>query len=53
MNKSNTANIEYLSPKESEEKLEGPALDLIDHIIEILAADYVETVKQHKEEKNS
>ena len=37
--------IDFLSPKESEEQLKPEALDLLDHIAEILAEEYVQAMK--------
>ena len=45
MNNSNAA-IDYLSPEESEEELSPAALDLLDHIAEILADEYVRAIKE-------
>ena len=44
MSKTN-ASINYLSPKESEEQLKPEALNLLDHIAEILAEEYVQVMK--------
>ena len=44
MSKTN-ASINYLSPKESEEQLNPEALNLLDHIAEILAEEYVQVMK--------
>ena len=47
MSNSNTA-IDFLSSEESEKKLSPAALDLLDHIAEILAEEYVRIVKENK-----
>ena len=53
MKNSNTA-IDYLSAEESEEQLSSAALDLLDHIAELLADEYVSAVKQgDKRDENS
>ena len=53
---SNTnANIdfEYLTCEESEEELGPVALELVDHIVEILAAEYIESMREPKEEEKT
>ena len=47
---SSNAAFDYLSPEESEEQLSPAALDLLDHIAEILANEYVHAIKQEKEQ---
>lgn len=47
MNNKNTA-IDYLSPKESEDQLNPAALELLDHIAEVLAEEYVKSIKENE-----
>ena len=50
--KNSNAAIDLLSPEESKEKLSPAALDLFDHIAEILADEYVKYVNEQKEQEH-
>ena len=52
MSKSNTA-TDFLSIEESEAKLNPATVDLLDHIAEILAEEYIRAIKEEGKENES